>query len=67
MLGFGLLRRDDRNHLDLFELMLADEAARIAPRRTGFESRKHGVSAQKRIGNSLSGRICSRTIQHWSG
>src|SRR6202008_2216638 len=36
MLGLGLVGRDDRDHLDLLELVLADEAARIAPRRARF-------------------------------
>ncbi len=47
MLGFGILRAADGDHLDLGELVLADQAARIAPRRPGF-----GAEARRQRGHA---------------
>src|SRR3546814_2880611 len=38
VLGFGLVGGGDRDHLDLVELVLADEAARIAARGARFRA-----------------------------
>ena len=42
MLGRGIIRPDDRDQLDLFELMLADHAAGVLARRAGLRAKARG-------------------------
>ena len=46
MLGIGLVRAGNADHLDLVELMLADVATRVAPRRSGFGTEAGGQRGQ---------------------
>ena len=52
VLGLGLVGRDDRDQLDLVELVLADEAARVRARRAGFRAEAGGQrgEAQRQLG-----------------
>ena len=51
MLGFRILRRDDRHHLDLVKLMLADHPPRIAARGSGLraEARRQRGQAHRQL------------------
>ena len=70
VLGLGLVRRRDGDHLDLVELVLADHAARVPARRARFraEARRQRREAIGQIGfgeDAFADEVGKRNFRRW--